>query len=66
MHRGLPGINTTLMLLADDHLTIILCHGTRSSHPSLSSSISITLRRSPCLTASCGRLSSRPSHQVLN
>jgi hypothetical protein len=30
MHRGLPGINTRLVLLGDVHLTTILCPGTHS------------------------------------
>jgi hypothetical protein len=44
MHRGLPGINTTLVLLNDDHLVSISHSGTLSDHPSLGSFTSIILR----------------------
>jgi hypothetical protein len=33
MHRGLPGINTTLVLLNDDHLVSISHPGTLSDRP---------------------------------
>ena len=58
MHRGLPGINTKLVLLDDDHLvTSLLCwHSFRLSI--FRFIISISLRRSPRLTAYRGRLSS--------
>jgi hypothetical protein len=34
MHRGLPGINTMLVLLNDDHLVNIFHPGTWSGHSS--------------------------------
>ena len=45
MHRGLPGINTRLVLLDDVHLTIILVLALDQA----GSSISITMRSSPRL-----------------
>jgi hypothetical protein len=62
MHRGLPGINTTLVLLDDVHLTIILVLALDQT----GSSISITIRSSPRFTASCGQLSCGSPHHVVN